>query len=487
MHLIITPSKLTYHKLILSFAINTIPIQTGANLENLWNDISENLKGAFQDAEKNKKEGLVKLASIPHLLSFLKEMNADDLLLLLDQARKIKKRKNPKFPAINGDFYDTQDLLTNDDRKLLADVREFMVKKIEPIANEYWAKAEFPFQIIADMKKLNIIGLTMDKSVGGQERSYLLEGMIGQEIARVDTSMCTFFGVHSGLAMNSIDMCGSDEQRKQFLPSMISLDKIGAFGLTEPDVGSAASMGLKTTCKRDGDTWTITGQKKWIGNATFADYIIIWAKDEADHHVKGFIVDRETPGLTTEKIEHKLSLRTVQNALITLKDCKVKEERRLQKANTFKDTAAVLKKTRAGVAWQAVGCARGAYENTLAYTLKREQFGRPIAGFQMTQDMLAHMLSQITAMQCMVSRLSQLQDLDKLSDEQASLAKIFCTVNCRQVTSMSRELMGGNGILLSHNVARFLADAEALYSYEGTKQINSLVVGRAITGMSAFT
>lgn len=456
-------------------------------MENLWNDISDNLKSAFQDAEKNKKEGLVKLASIPHLLSFLKEMNSEDLLLLLDQARKIKKRKNPKFPAINGDFYDTQALLTDDDRKLLAEVREFMVKKIEPIANEYWGKAEFPFQIIADMKKLNIIGLTMDKSVGGQERSYLLEGMIGQEIARVDTSICTFFGVHSGLAMNSIDMCGSDEQRKQFLPSMVSLDKIGAFGLTEPDVGSAASMGLKTTCKRDGDTWTITGQKKWIGNATFADYIIIWAKDEADHHVKGFIVDRETPGLTTEKIEHKLSLRTVQNALITLKDCKVKEERRLQRANTFKDTAGVLKKTRAGVAWQAVGCARGAYENTLAYTLKREQFGRPIAGFQMTQDMLAHMLSQITAMQCMVSRLSQLQDLDKLSDEQASLAKIFCTVNCRQVTSMSRELMGGNGILLSQNVARFLADAEALYSYEGTKQINSLVVGRAITGMSAFT
>lgn len=408
-------------------------------------------------------------------------------MLLLDQARKIQKRKNPKFPPINGDFYDVQALLTDDDRKLLGEVREFMVKKIDPIANEYWAKAEFPFHIIADLKKLNIIGLTMDKSVGGQERSYLLEGMIGQEIARVDTSVCTFFGVHSGLAMNSIDMCGSDEQRKQFLPSMITLDKIGAFGLTEPDVGSAASMGLKTTAKRNGDTWTINGQKKWIGNATFADYIIIWAKDVDDNHVKGFIVDRQTEGLTTEKIEHKLSLRTVQNALITLKDCKVKEERRLQKANTFKDTAAVLKKTRAGVAWQAVGCARGAYENTLAYTLKREQFGRPIAGFQLTQDMLAHMLSQITAMQCMVARLSQLQDLGRLTDEQASLAKIFCTVNCRQVTSMSRELMGGNGILLSQNVARFLADAEALYSYEGTKQINSLVVGRAITGMSAFT
>ncbi len=445
-------------------------------MENFWNNLSDDLK-----------EGLVKVASVPHLLSFLKETDAEDILLLMDQARKIKKRKNLKFPPINADFYDIQQLLPEEDRKLLAKVREFMLTQVHPIANEYWLKAEFPFQIIEGMKKLNIIGLTLDKSVGGQARSYLLEGMIGEEIARTDTSTCTFFGVHSGLAMNSIDMCGSDEQRQQFLPAMISLDKIGAFGLTEPDVGSAASMGLKTICKRSGDTWTISGQKKWIGNATFADHIIIWAKDADDNQVKGFIVDRETPGLSTEKIADKMSLRTVQNALITLKDCKVKEERRLQKANSFKDTAAVLRKTRAGVAWQAVGCAKGAYENTLDYTMKRAQFGRPIAGFQITQDMLAQMLSQITAMQCMVARLSQLQDLGKLSDEQASLAKIFCTVNCRQVTSMSRELMGGNGILISNNVGRFLADAEALYSYEGTKQINSLVVGRAITGISAFT
>lgn len=456
-------------------------------MENIWENLSENLKDAYKGAEKHFKGDLVKLAGLPHILSFIKDMSPEDLLLLLDQARKIKKRKNPKRPPINADFYDNQSLLSDEDQKLLAQVREFMTTEVAPIANEYWSKAEFPFQIIEGLKKLNICGLTFDPSVGGQGRSYLLEGLIGEEIARTDTSICTFWGVHCGLAMTSIDLCGSDEQRKEFLPPMIALEKIGAFGLTEPDVGSAASMGLKTTAKRNGDTWTLNGEKKWIGNATFADYIIIWAKDEADRQVKGFIVDRQTPGLTTEKIDHKLSLRTVQNALITLKDCKVPESRRLQNANSFKDTALVLKKTRVGVAWQAVGCAKGAYENTLDYTMKREQFGRPIAGFQMTQDMLAQMLSLITAMQCMVCRLSQLQDSGKLSDEQASLAKIFCTVSCRQITSMSRELMGGNGILLTHNVGRFLADAEALYSYEGTKQINSLVVGRAITGMSAFT
>lgn len=456
-------------------------------MENFWDSLSDKMKDAFEQAEKKRKSDLFKLGSLPHVLSFIRDMGPEDILLLLDQARKIKKRKNPKRPPINADFYDVKALLTPEEQMTLDDVRAFMMSEVEPLATEYWMKGDFPFEIIEGFKKLNICGMTLDKRFGGQERSNILEGMVGAEIARVDVSTCTFFGVHSGLAMNSIDICGSDEQRKEFLPPMARLEKIGAFALTEPDVGSAASSSLKTTCKRQGDTWTINGEKKWIGNATFADYIIVWAKDEEDNQVKGFIVDRLTPGLTTEKIEDKMALRIVQNALITLKDVKVKEERRLQKAESFRQTAEVLKKTRAGVAWQAVGCARGAYESTLDYTMKREQFGRPIAGFQMTQDMLAQMLSQITAMQCMVSRLSQLQDLGDLSDERASLAKVFCTVSCRQVTSMSRELMGANGILISNKVARFLGDAEALYSYEGTKQINSLVVGRAITGMSAFT
>lgn len=455
--------------------------------KSFWESLSEKMKDAFSEAEQKRKSDLFKLGSLPHILSFIKDMGPEDILLLLDQARKIKKRKNPKRPPINADFYDVDSLLNPEEQKVLAEVRAFMAKEVAPIATDAWMAGEFPFQIIEEFKKLNICGMTLDKAVGGQERSNLLEGMIGAEIARTDVSVCTFFGVHSGLAMNSIDLCGSEEQRKKFLPPMARLEKIGAFALTEPDVGSAASSSLKTTCKRVGDEWIINGQKKWIGNATFADYIIVWAKDEEDNQVKGFIVDRETPGVVTEKIEDKMALRIVQNALITFTNCKVKEERRLQKAESFRNTAEVLKKTRAGVAWQAVGCARGAYENTLDYTLKREQFGRPIAGFQMTQDMLSQMLSQITAMQCMVSRLSQLQDNGQLTDERASLAKVFCTVSCRQVTSMARELMGANGILVSNKVARFLGDAEALYSYEGTKQINSLVVGRAITGMSAFT
>ncbi|WP_413560595.1 acyl-CoA dehydrogenase family protein [Bdellovibrio sp. HCB209] len=455
--------------------------------KNFWDDLGKKIKNAYEEAEKKSKADLTMIKSLPGVLNYLKDLNGEEMLLLLDQARKIKKRKNPKFPAINGDFYDTANFLSEEEKAILNKVKHFAKTEVEPIATEYWMKGEFPFQLVAKMRELNIVGLTYSKEFGGQERSYLLEGMIGQELARVDVSTCTFFGVHSGLAMNSIYYCGSDEQKKKFLPAMIRMEKIGAFALTEPDVGSAASMGLKTTCKRDGDTWTINGEKKWIGNATFADYIIVWAKDEEDHQVKGFIVDRATAGLETEKIEDKMSLRIVQNAIIRLNNVKVSEERRLQNANSFKDTAKVLKTTRAGVAWQAVGCARGAYEHTLEYTMNRKQFGRPISGFQITQDLLAQMLSQLTAMQTMVARLSQLQDLGTMTDEQASLAKVFCTVTCRSITSMSRELMGANGILISNKVARFLGDSEALYSYEGTKQINSLVVGRAITGQSAFT
>ncbi|AUO00212.1 acyl-CoA dehydrogenase [Bacteriovorax stolpii] len=444
------------------------------------------MKDAFDKVEDKSKKDLNLIKSIPAMLSFLSDLDDDEVLMWLDQARKIKKRRTPKFPPINGDFYDTREYLNADEKLVLDSVRRFMIEEIEPIATEYWMKGEFPFQIIEKMKRLNIMGLTYNKNLGGQERSNLLEGMVGEEIARIDVSICTFFGVHAGLAMNSVYHCGSPEQIEEFIPPMIAMEKIGAFGLTEPEVGSAASMGLTTTCKREGDTWTINGEKKWIGNATFADIIIIWAKDEDDHQVKGFIVDRNTNGLETEKIEDKMSLRIVQNAIIRMKNVKVSEERRLQRANSFKDTARVLKMTRAGVAWQAVGCARGAYEHTLDYTMKRRQFDRPIAGFQMTQDLLSQMLSQLTAMQCMVARLSSLQDQGSMSDEQASLAKVFCTVGCRTITSMSRELMGANGILISNKVARFLGDAEALYSYEGTKQINSLVVGRAITGLSAF-
>ena len=274
------------------------------------------------------------------------------------------------------------------------------------------------------------------------------------------------------------EMCIRDRMR--------TMETIGAFGLTEPEVGSGISGGMTTTAKRNGETWVLNGEKKWIGNATFSDITVIWAKDVDDGRVKGFIVENKSPGFKAEKIKDKMALRTVQNATISLENCEVQEKNRLQNASSFKDTARVLRMTRAGVAWQAVGCARGAYEAALKYATERKQFGRKIAGFQLIQIMLVDMLSNLTAMQTMAYRLSKMQDEDILGDEHASLAKVFCTMKARDIVSRARELMGGNGILLDYNVARFLADAEAIYSYEGTREINSLIVGRAITGESAF-
>jgi glutaryl-CoA dehydrogenase len=310
--------------------------------------------------------------------------------------------------------------------------------------------------------------------------------MIAMEIARVDPSTATFHGVHSGLAMGSIYLCGSEEQRQRWLPAMARLEKIGAFGLTEPDVGSGAAKGLTTTARREGDSWVLNGSKKWIGNATFADLTVVWARDVADQQVKSFVVEKETPGFTTEKIEDKIALRVVQNALITLDNVVVPEASRLQNASSFRDTAEVLRLTRAGVAWMAVGCARGAYENALAYAAEREQFGRPIAGFQLVQDLLVRMLGNITATAALCTRLSQLQDAGLARDEHSALAKSFCTVRMREAVGWARELMGGNGILLDLNVGRFEADAEGIYSYEGTREMNTLIVGRSITGLSAF-
>lgn len=383
------------------------------------------------------------------------------------------------------DFYSYECLLTDEERQLLHAVRKFTTTEVVPVLLEHWSRATFPFQIVPGMRELGLAGLPY-QGYGCGGRRYLLDGMIAMELARTDCSIATFNGVHGGLAMGSIYLCGSDEQRERFLPAMARYDTIGSFGLTEPDVGSGASGGLQTTARRDGDSWILNGQKKWIGNAPFGDLTVVWAKDVADGQVKGFVVENASPGFTVEKQMHKIALRIVQNGLITLDNVRVDESDRLQRADSFKDTADVLRMTRAGVAWMAVGCAMGAYENALAYACSRRQFGRPIGGFQLVQDLLVRMLGNVTSAYGLCVRLSQLQDEGLAEDRHSSLAKAFCTVRMRETVGWARELLGGNGILLEHNVGRFVADAEAIYSYEGTREMNTLIVGRAITGLSAF-
>src|SRR5882757_3067921 len=339
-----------------------------------------------------------------------------------------QETKKPKvLPKPNSDFYQTFQMLSEAEQGKVSKVREFMQTAVAPIINDFWERDEFPFDLVPGIRDLQVAGLGFEgyDCPGG---SNLLGCYVAMEIAKVDCSIATFRGVHSGLAMGSIYLCGSEEQKQRWLPPMARLEKIGAFGLTEPEVGSGAAGGLTTTARRDGDEWVLDGQKKWIGNATFADYIIIWARDTEDGQVKGFVVEKGTPGLSTTKMKDKIALRVVQNAYITLDGVRVPEANRLQKATSFRQTAAVLRQTRAGVAWMAVGCARGAYEHALAYAKEREQFGRPIAGFQLVQDLLVRMLANITSSACLCARLAQLQAAGTAADEHSALAKVFCTV-----------------------------------------------------------
>ena len=390
-------------------------------------------------------------------------------------------------PPINGDFYRIADLLDPKERAVAKRVREFMESEVAPIIEDYWGRDQFPHEIIPKLAALDVhiagVGYQGYGSAGG---SWLLSGVLAMELARVDSSIATFWGVHTGLSAGSIYLCG-DETQKAALAA--ADDAMGEDRLVWPYRTAGrlrASGGMTTSCRREGDAWILNGQKKWIGNSTFSDINVIWARDEASGQVKGFVVEKENPGFSVEKIKTKMALRVVQNGLITLKDCRVPETDRLQNANSFKDCGKVLRMTRTGVAWFAVGCAMGAYEHALRYARERTQFGRPIAGFQLVQDLLVRMLGNVTACQAMMLRLAQLQDQGLMEDEHASLAKAYTTVKCRETVGYARELLGGNGILLENHVARFVADAEAIYSYEGTREMNTLIVGKAITGLSAF-
>lgn len=384
-----------------------------------------------------------------------------------------------------GDFYKMRETLPVEDQALLTELRNFLETRVAPEINTYWIRAEFPHHLVPEIARLGIVG-TSYKGYGFRGRSPILDGFIALELARIDSSIATFVGVHGGLSVGSIYLCGSDEQKQRWLPAMARMEKLGSFGLTEPEVGSGVAGGLMTTCRRDGDDWVLNGAKRWIGNASFADLNVIWARDVDDRQVKGFVVEKGTPGFSAEVMKDKIALRVVQNAMITLTDCRVPDANKLAHANSFADTAKVLRMTRGFVAWEATGCALGAFEHALAYAKRRMQFGRPIGSFQLVQDQLVRMLSGVTSSITLCHRLSQLEEQGQGSEEAASLAKAYCTVSVRQTVGLARELLGGNGILLEEQVGRFVADAEAIYSYEGTREINTLIVGRALTGIGAF-
>ncbi|MCW4385010.1 acyl-CoA dehydrogenase family protein [Salinibacterium sp. SYSU T00001] len=389
------------------------------------------------------------------------------------------------FDTLSSDFYALESTLSEQEKNYLADLRAWLESDIKPIVNDHWNRAEFPAGLVKGMAEHGVAGFAWEET-RAFENSAVFRGWLAVELARIDASVCTYIGVQNGLAMGAIAECGSSEQRAEWLPRMARGEVVGAFGLTEPLSGSDSAQGLRTTATREGDEWVLNGEKRWIGNATFSDIVVIWAKDTEDGQVKGFIVPTSTPGYTATKIENKQSLRIVQNADIVLDNVRVPHPLKLENANSFKDTAKVLRATRADVAWTAVGIAIGAYEAAVAYAGERVQFGKEIGGHQLVQDLLVKSLGNITASLAMCTRVSEMSDAGTLRDDHSALAKAYCTARMRETVSWCREVLGGNGIVTDYDVARFFADAEAIYSYEGTREMNTLIVGRSITGKAAF-
>lgn len=385
------------------------------------------------------------------------------------------------LPYSDGDFYGFEQLLTGKEQDRLAEIRAFLAREVKPIAVDCWNRGEFPMGLIPKLAEIDLVS-----PVRRQGYSNLFAGLVHAEATRADASIATFMGVHDGLFTGSIEALASQEQQDAWLPDIYSLRKIGAFGLTEPLGGSDVAGGTRTTARRDGGDWILNGAKRWIGNATFSDWVVVFARDLGDNQVKGFLVDTSLPGFTASKIENKISLRTVQNADITLENVVVPDFFKLANANSFRDTNKVLKVTRLSVAWQAVGQQLAAFDVARRYAVERVQFGRPLASFQLVQQQLVQILGNTVSSMGMMVRLAQLEDAGVAKDEQSALAKAFTTARMRESVALGRGILGGNGIVTDYEMAKIFADAEAIYSYEGTHEINTLVTGRAITGISAI-
>ena len=387
------------------------------------------------------------------------------------------------------DYYLLDEDLPDDTRTVRDRVRAFVDAEVLPVINDYWDRAEFPHPLVPRLAELGIVGGTIS-GYGCPGFSPVTAGIVTREISRGDGSINTFLGVQTGLAMGSIALLGSEEQKQRWLPAMAAMEKVGAFALTEPDHGSD-SVALETTVRRDGDALVLDGAKRWIGNASFADVVVVWARDVVDSRVKAVVVEKEPDGAhpdgyATELITGKIAKRAVWQPDVTLRGVRVPVENKLAGAQSFRDASRVLTATRGGAAWESLGHAMAAYEIALAYAKERVQFGRPIASFQLVQHTLAGMLAEITAMQLYCVRMAELQARGRWTGPMASLAKMHHARKARQVCLDARDVLGGNGLLLEHHVARHLTDMEVVHTYEGTDSIQALIVGRDLTGISAF-
>ncbi len=381
------------------------------------------------------------------------------------------------------DPYGFTELLDDDERSAIARLRGVLAADVEPLVADHWERGTFPEQIVAPLAGLRL--MDPPEFGGATDADHALyRGFRTYELARTDVSVATFYNGQAGLFRTSVELGGSDTQVADLAPRIRSFELRGAFALTEPDHGSDIARGMQTAARRDGDDWVIDGRKRWIGGAVLADVIVVFAR--TDEGVGAFLVPRESAGLSLTTMTGKTALRIVPNSDIDFVGVRVPASARLARVTTFADVGRMLGVMRADVAWIAVGAQAGAFDAAVAYVREREQFGRPIGAFQLVQAKLATMLGNLTASLALVVRLTQRQAAGASTDEDSALAKMLTAARLRETAALGREIAGGNGILLEHRVARFFADSEAVYSYEGTHDINSLIVGRGITGLSAF-
>ena len=379
--------------------------------------------------------------------------------------------------------------VAGEDLRAWADARS-LADEVLPQINDWWDRGEYPIELIARLGELDLLTDGLDVP-GRRTLSPLATGLVNMELSRLDGSVGTMVGVQGGLALRSIMLLGSEEQKQRWAEPLASGSELAAFALTEPDHGSD-SVSLETVARRDGDSWVLSGEKRWIGNGAGCHLSVVWARVDDDSQpelhgqVSGFLVDQSLPGYRAEVIRGKVALRAIHQAHITLTDVRIPLDQRLPGARSFKDTSTVLFATRAGVAWGALGHATACYEAALEHAQKRIQFGRPLAKAQHVQVRLSDMLQTLTAMQLYCLRLAQLEAAGAIRPEQASLAKVHNTRAAREIASNARDLLGGSGILLENRVVRHRSDIEALHTYEGTDTMQSLIVGRSITGSSAF-
>ena len=386
--------------------------------------------------------------------------------------------------ALATDYFFVRETFTEEQWERFLATRRFVDEEVLPAINEYWERAELPWPLMRRLAELGLIGEDIE-GYGCPAMSPLARGLVYMEVNRGDGSLGIFLGIQGGLAMKSIDLFGSEEQKERWLPAMARLDSLGGFALTEPEHGSD-SVALESSARRDGDAWVLDGAKRWIGNGSVGDVVVVWARDADDGQVKGFLVEKGTPGFTAETITGKAVTRAVWQAAITLDDARVPEENRLPGARSFKDAGRVLVGTRGTCAWAALGHAVAAYDTALTYCKQREQFGKPLVAFQLIQDRLVKMLAEVTGMQLYCMQIARLEEVGRLSDTVAGLAKLNNTRKARWVIAEARDLLGGNGILLENHVIRHMGDIEVIHTFEGTETMQALIVGRDITGIGAF-